>query len=283
MISFVFVSEQYMTESPRYATPTQETLTHPFGIILTRHVRDTITNEYWNLCVKRLCDLYHDVPIVIIDDNSNSAYVKDLYDHEKKTNILTIQSSYPGAGELLPYYYLHKHKWFRSAVIIHDSVFFQKKINFRKLMSFKVLPFWHFRYMEDREKCLSLASYLKNNYEIKHKLTEDQVTAFSIQPSDKWFGCFGCQAFIRYDFLHTIQQKYDLFGLLNVVNTRGHRMCLERVLGTIFATESPALYRMPSLLGDIWKYQKWNTPFNTYINNNKRFKHLPVVKVWSGR
>lgn len=283
LISFVFVAEQYMTEDPRYDTQAQETLTRPFGIILTRHVRDTTTNEYWNLCVKRLCDLYHEVPIVIIDDNSNSAYLKDLYEHEKNPNILTIQSCYPGAGELLPYYYLHKHKWFHSAAIVHDSVFFQSKINFQKLTLFKVIPFWHFRYMEDREKCHKLASHLKNSQKIIDKLTDDQVSIFSVQPGERWQGCFGCQAFIRYDFLHHIQEKYNLFALLNVVTTRNHRMCLERVLGTIFVTEAPNLHRVPSLLGDIWKYQTWNTSYNTYMQNRKRFKHMPVVKVWSGR
>ena len=275
-----------MTEESHDTTKQMEAHTfngRPFGIILTRHVRSTLTNIYWNLCVTQLRNFYPDIPIVIIDDNSVQSYVKDLQDHESNKNIIVVQSSYPGAGELLPYYYLHKYKWFRHAAIIHDSVFFQKKINFQKLLSFKVLPFWHFRYMEDKDKCMYLASFLRNNDGIKYRLSEDQVSLFSIQSSEKWRGCFGCQCIIQYDFLHQIQKKYNLFGLINIIKDRKHRMCLERIMGAIFSAESPNLSKTPSLLGDIWKYQKWNIGYDTYVHNKQAFSHLPIVKVWSGR
>ena len=67
--------------------------------------------------------------IVIVDDNSNYEYVKSEFDYK---NIEIIQSEFPGRGELLPYYYLLKYKFFKNAVIIHDSVFFHKRIPFEK-------------------------------------------------------------------------------------------------------------------------------------------------------
>ena len=98
-----------------------------YGFIITRHVNSNKTNLYWNECVKRIRQFYPKKEIIVIDDNSNEEFVKDFNNLD---NIRFIKSEFNGAGELLPYYYLHKHKFFPAAVIIHDSVFFQKKINF---------------------------------------------------------------------------------------------------------------------------------------------------------
>ena len=38
-------------------------------------------------------------------------------------------SEFKKRGELLPYYYYLKYKWFDCAVIIHDSCFINKKLN----------------------------------------------------------------------------------------------------------------------------------------------------------
>ena len=95
-----------------------------FGFIVTRHVNSVKTNMYWNQCVKLLRTLYPMKKIIVIDDNSNYSYVKAEFDYE---NVTIIQSEYPGRGELLPYYYFLKNKFFENAVIIHDSVFFHKR------------------------------------------------------------------------------------------------------------------------------------------------------------
>ena len=91
-----------------------------FGFIITRHVNSEKTNKYWNHCVKCLKRFYPQKKIVIIDDNSNPVYLKREFDY---TNILVINSEFKGRGEILPYYYYLKNKFFKNAVIIHDSVF----------------------------------------------------------------------------------------------------------------------------------------------------------------
>jgi hypothetical protein len=95
-----------------------------YGFIITRHVSSNKTNQYWNHAVRSIRRFYPFRKIVIIDDNSNQNYVKADFEYK---NIQIVQSEYHGRGELLPYYYFYKHKYFSNAVILHDSVFFKKR------------------------------------------------------------------------------------------------------------------------------------------------------------
>ena len=95
-----------------------------YGFIITRHVNSEKTNMYWNRCVRCIRTFYPLKKIVIIDDNSDQSFVKDEFNYR---NVIHIQSEFPGRGELLPYYYFHKNKFFENAVIIHDSVFFHER------------------------------------------------------------------------------------------------------------------------------------------------------------
>ena len=113
-----------------------------YGFIITRHVNSEQTNKYWNQCVKLIRSFYPMKQIIIIDDNSNQNFINSEYNYK---DITVIQSEYPGRGELLPYVYFLKYKWFSSAVIIHDSLFIHKRIPFEK-MKVPVLPLWHHAY-----------------------------------------------------------------------------------------------------------------------------------------
>lgn len=57
--------------------------------------------------------------IVIIDDASVECYVSA---EQELVNTLIIKSEYPGAGEVLPYFYYAKFGWWSRAIFIHDSV-----------------------------------------------------------------------------------------------------------------------------------------------------------------
>jgi serine/threonine protein kinase len=82
------------------------------GFIILRHVNDEITNNYWKLSYDCIRKYYPEHQVLIIDDNSNKEYLTEhpLY----KTTI--INSEYPGRGELLPYYYYLKEKYFENAI-----------------------------------------------------------------------------------------------------------------------------------------------------------------------
>ena len=251
-----------------------------FGFIIIRHVNSEKTNNYWNQSVKLIKTLYPNKKIVIIDDNSNYDYVKDEFKYD---NLQIIHSEFPGRGELLPYYYFLKYKFFKNAVIIHDSVFLHSHIRFDRLDGINVFPLWFFhRDSENIENTKRIARSLKNNSIIYDKLNnESNILGL---PINKWYGCFGVQSYINLNFLQHIENKYGITNLTSTVNCRADRCCLERIFGIIFFTECPELMRQKSLLGNIMKYQTWGYSYDEYIEDFKKGT-IPkrIVKVWTGR
>ena len=250
-----------------------------YGFIIIRHVNSEETNKYWNECVRCIHRLHVGIKIVVIDDNSILQFIKNDFPYE---NVEYVQSEFPQRGELLPYYYFYKNHYFENAVILHDSVFIQKKINFEGL-NVNVLPLWHFSVYknENLQNSLRMARYLNNNDIVVKKLME---SSFDISFNKKWMGCFGVQSFINYDFLCNLQKKYNLFRLLECINNRLDRCCLERIMGILFFLEDSCISQIPSLFGDILKY----SPKLTYKEHRKHmreysYNRLPYIKVWTGR
>jgi len=251
-----------------------------FGFILTRHVNSEKTNKYWNHSVKCLRTLYPLNKIIIIDDNSNYNFVKAEFEYK---NVEIIQSEFNGRGELLPYYYYLKNKFFDHAVILHDSVFFHRRVHFEKLLGVKVLPLWFFQAdTENLNNSLRISSNLLNSLPILQKMNLNN-SLISL-PHLRWYGCFGAQSFIRHDFLLYLENKYRITNLISEVKCRQDRCCLERILGCIFFTENQKINSRKSLFGNIMKYQKWGYTYDQYVNDVKN-NRIPkaVVKIFTGR
>ena len=260
-----------------------------YGFIVLRHVNSELTNEYWNECVKCIRRFYPQRKIVVIDDNSNKDFVKADFDYK---NIEYIQSEFPQRGELLPYYYFHKHHFFENAIIIHDSVFIHRRINFDALKNFKVVPLWHFSHSKDENisRSLEICNYLKNNNEVVKQL-QQLNSKYEILGLHKqyWDGCFGVQSYINYNFINYLQQKYNLFNMLKTIKCRADRCCLERIYGLIIGLECVELKKMKSLLGSIASYSNgeygWGYSYHQYKDYMNKYTKspAPIVKVWSGR
>uniref|UniRef100_A0A6C0DK35 Glycosyltransferase n=1 Tax=viral metagenome TaxID=1070528 RepID=A0A6C0DK35_9ZZZZ len=252
-----------------------------YGFIITRHVNSEVTNQYWNQCIRCIRRFYPYRKIVVIDDNSDYKFVKADYDYK---NVEIIQSEFKKRGELLGYYYFHKNRWFDNAVIIHDSVFFHKRITFEKFVSIQAIPFWHFEPdKENVENSLRIISELRYNELLRNKLLLNDIL---FNTSQKWHGCFGVQSFISHSFLVYIFNKYNLNSLINKVHSRPDRMCLERIFGLIFSLESPFTRKVKSLLGSIHSYKNnFSYTFEDYKRDLLVNKKLPeaVIKIWSGR
>lgn len=231
-----------------------------FGFIILRHVNSSITNIYWKKCYDSIRIFYPENHILIIDDNSDVNFLEThlLY----KTTI--INSEFPKRGELLPYYYYLKNKLFDYAVIIHDSVFLQKKIYF-EVDSYQFI--WDFEHTWDQIDDETMMIKLFNDNEL-YEFYKDKTL---------WKGCFGGMSIITHDYLMHINNKYDISKLLDVVLTRYNRCSFERIISCLLQKEKYC--RPVSLLGDIHKYCQWGIR----IYNIDDYKELPLLKVWTGR
>ena len=254
-----------------------------YGFIITRHVNSEITNRYWNQAVKLIRTYYPLRKIVVIDDNSNQEFIKTDFEYK---NLTVIQSEFPKRGELLPYIYYLKYKWFPNAVIIHDSLFIHRKFPFEK-MNCHVLPLWHHMYdKENLNNLVRLAASLKNNAYLINKLyKKEEIVDYMGFTDNKFNLCFGCQCYIKLTFLESLENKYGITNLVHVVHNRTDRCALERILGLLFCEEYPRLLRTNSLFGDIMQQPRaFSYNYNDYNNDLKQNKVInPFVKVWTGR
>ena len=245
-----------------------------FGFIITRHVNSDKTNCYWNQNIKLLRSHYPQCKLVIIDDNSNQSFIKAEFDY---INLEVINSEYPGRGELLPYIYYLKHKWFDNAVIIHDSVFFHKTIDFANVKS-NVLSLWMF-YNNNSEinNILRISDSLNHSRIIKSHILE--------WSKNNWGSCFGSQSYINHNFLVNLNNKYKLTNLINVITNRSDRCALERIMGLLFYIETRTNNTLFGCINNSHiKANNYTYSFDEYMKSFYSGE-LPtvIIKVWTGR
>ena len=234
--------------------------------ILVRHVVSEETNNYWKESYKCIRKYYPKNKIIIIDDNSPYLEIGKIPD-----DVILINSEYPKRGELLLYYYFHKYKFAKNAVLLHDSVFLHSKIDLSKMVNFQ--PLWTFDpYKYDFVDHYNDLIFIFNKLNKMHILRE----AYNKNNNFNWKGCFGGMSVINWNFLDKIETKYNLFNnLLEHINSRKYRMLLERIFPIFFTLE---LGQQPSIYGDIFSYG-WGLTFNDYLQKMPR----KIEKVWTGR
>jgi hypothetical protein len=230
------------------------------GFIILRCVTNELTNKYWILCYDSIRKIYPENLIIIIDDNSKIEFIteKELY----KTTI--INSEYTGRAELLPYYYYLKNKLFDTAVILHDSVFINQYIDFT-VEKYKIL--WHFEHFWDQ---------VEDETKILKIFNDNNLLEFH-QNKDQWKGCFGGMSVITYDYLSFINSKYEISKLLDHILTRYNRMSFERIIACLLQINHKN--ESYSIFGNIVELFKNGNTFQEI----EMYKHLPIVKVWTGR
>ena len=229
------------------------------GFIILRHVNSELTNNYWINCYDCIRKFYPENVILIIDDNSKKEYIteKILY----KT--VFIHSEYHGRGELLPYYYYLHNKLFEMAVIIHDSVFINKYIDFTSVNNYKII--WDFNHDWDQI-----------NDETKMIMVFNDEKLFNFYYNKTlWKGCFGGMSIITHEYLTYVNSKYNISKLLDYVLTRYNRSSFERVIACLLQVNGIE----ETLLGCIHHYGYWGVKFE----DRESVSHLPLIKVWTGR
>lgn len=249
------------------------------GFIITRHVRDERTNKFWRHCLECIRENYASNPVIIIDDNSPYSFTEnDDKIVTSDVNCKLIHSEYPGCAELLPYYYFWKLRPFDRAVFLHDSVFIRGPINIDEKAA--VEPLWYFKFASALNENLDNIRILVN-----HMKEADLIKSY-IRSNMSWFGYFGVMCHITWEAIDNIQTQYDLFILLEHVNSRPMRMALERIMGALFHLAGYRSDRL-AIYGYLFEDQRWaDQDFeNYYPNRNNQYwlGRRRAVKIWSSR
>lgn len=230
-----------------------------FGFIIVRHVNSVSTNEYWKHAVRSVRKFYPDDPIAIVCDNSSPEFLVEDSSGEFE-NLQIIVSEFPGKGEILGYYYLHKLQLFNKAVVLHDSTFIC----------------CHYDYISVTAPCRFLYHFPSGFHEY------DSVRAIGYfnqcdplidfyNKKDHIVGCFGCQALVDWAFLECLDKEYNFFAILNYIHGRHQRYNMERLFALVCIHALTYSYSMDifdikqiSLFGDITQEPRWGMPWETY-------------------
>jgi hypothetical protein len=231
------------------------------GFIILRYVHDSRTNQYWINCYDSIRKFYKENKILIIDSGSNYSFItnNELY------NTTIIKGEFPGRGELLPYYYYLHNKLFDIAVILHDSTFINKYVDFN-VNTYKHI--WDFEHTWDQPE--DEIRIMKGAYN-----DQDLLNFHSNQKL--WKGCFGSMTIIKHDYLVKVNNKYDISKLLDYILVRYNRMSFERIIACLLEITGT---KEPTLIGDLHSNQEYGTPYEQINNINK---DLPIIKFFSSR
>ena len=107
-------------------------------VVLLRHARTPDQDQLWKRCYASIREFHPDIHVVIISDNSTIPITDSL------SNTTLIESEFPSAGELLPYYYFLKHHWANRIIFLHDSMLLIKPLNFAEIEKYPARFLWHF-------------------------------------------------------------------------------------------------------------------------------------------
>lgn len=248
----------------------------PLGFIILRHVNNRLTDYYWKEAYVSIRRFYPDVPVIIVDDSSDRKYVREdiiltnctvIYDYEHK-----------GCAESLPYSYFYRLRPFERAVIIHDSVFLQRKLDLTWDGEKGIQFLWSIPHYYDQ-------AISKEIHELINVLPEEEREGLRslYHAKGEWTGAFGVMSIVKWDWLKEIVDRYGPFDRwFPLLTNREYRSAMERVFGLLAYHHNPSGV-VPPMLGGIQQYIRWGITFTEYITNEKVYCEYPVMKVWSGR
>lgn len=189
-------------------------------VILT-HCRNEQDDAMWRYSYNSIKRFHPRAQVVVIDDNSPYP-ISDNY-------INIIRSEFPGAGEILPYYYFLKYQWAAKMIVLHDSMFLKRSLKKNELSN-RVKFHWDFDHFCDENGVI--------NELLSDLAYADELIDYNMNRKSEWWGCFGAASMIDLDVLKQIEDKYGFTThLVKKITTRSHRMALERAYAVLLFKE----------------------------------------------
>jgi hypothetical protein len=240
------------------------------GFIIIRNIRSYAHDLYWRECYKCIRK-YYDNPILIVDTGSNKNYITENIKLVNTTTIYHECSHY--IGEILGYYYFWKLKPFDQAVILQDSVFIQKQIDFSLTKDEHAKILWKFEHRWDQ-------SILSHIHKFISSLDKSNELLALYDQKTQWHGCFGQMVVIKWEFIDLINTNHNYFQtILPLIKEKLQGCALERITGLLIFYNSKE--HIGTLFEDIHKYCRWGLTYNDY--QTRKYNLLPIVKIWNNR
>lgn len=244
-----------------------------YVFVILRNIRNIKDNDLWISSYNSIRKYYTN-KIVIIDDNSSINTVNG-----KLFNTEVIYSDFPGAGEVLPYYYFIKYNWADYMIFLHDSMFINRPFTDQELEGDAKFH-WYFESngFDDINKIHRYFALINNG---------NELTTFI--DNNKWIGCFGSATIISRELIQYIEEKYNIFTqLCHVIKKRKDREAFERILGIVLLYEEAVNISSCSNFGDINKFpDAFNSENDTFENVNyiiqSKNYNTAIIKIWRGR
>ena len=212
-----------------------------FVFIILRHVRNANDDVLWRHSVSKILEKYPDAYIKIIDDHSPFEIQND-HDDVLKSDLKQ------GIAELLPYYYYHKYKWAKRALIIQDSMFLENK-----LPESDCELLWWFPSVDQ-------ARNIDDNIKNQLKYIRHSHELLELFETRQWVGSLGATMIISLEFLEHLENKYQFCErLICTLKSRIDRECLERTIPIIcFNERKDMVNRINNVNGNLhkWAYEK---------------------------
>lgn len=246
--------------------------------VVLRHVRRRLHANLWKRCLDSIARFHPDIPIILIDDNSDPRLVDQQPPIPQVSCV--IQSEFPGAGEILPYHYFLQAKHFkaRTMIFLHDSMYLKRAFTRRELA--RGLGFlWHFNPNTSHADVVGEFCRLIGGRE--------GVSLLAAFNSNRWKGCFGSATIIDHTMLALMESRFRFIAKLRpVIKTRHHREALERILALITMTmpESKlATSSTLSIFGAIHLHPHFFNYNREATEEELRGYDTAVVKTWKWR
>ena len=212
-----------------------------FVFIILRHVRNANDDVLWRHSVSKILEKYPDAYIKIIDDHSPFEIQND-HDDVLKSDLKQ------GISELFPYYYYHKYKWAKRALIIQDSMFLENK-----LPESDCELLWWFPSVDQ-------ARNIDDNIKNQLKYIRHSHELLELFETRQWVGSLGATMIISLEFLEHLENKYQFCErLICTLKSRIDRECLERTIPIIcFNERKDMVNRINNVNGNLhkWAYEK---------------------------
>lgn len=193
-------------------------------------------------------------------------------------NTQVIRSEFPGAGELLPYYYFLKNRWAEKMVFLHDSMLMRRQFTEEEL-NMPVRFHWHFETHQwddwgDPGKIDYLLAYLKKS---------NELIDFNWNKS-LWHSCFGVASIIDLNVIDYLEETYTFpTALTNVVKSRLDRMALERLLAILIFKENYVTKSNCSNFGDIHQFPRAGHVDEAFVKELEKSYPGAILKTWHAR